>query len=380
MTSSSSRRSFLAGSLGAAAVVPAAAQTAASKQPPLTYRTLGKTGLRVTTVGMGCMVTSDMSVIKRAVDLGINYFDTARVYMGGNNERLVGAALKESRKKVYLSTKVLKRNPKDAAADLDTSLRELGTDYIDIWYLHDIRSPEDLKPELIEVALKAKKDGKVRFPAFSVHMNHAAVIPAGVKTGAFDVLLTTYNFALGTQLDGLIQQARDAKLGIVAMKVMAGAFRLPGATDDKFQEKMKRPGAPVAALKWSLRTPLIDCAIPSIKDMDQLDEDIAAMAAPMSPADQKVLSAQLRDAGPLYCRGCGQCSGTCALGLPVPDLLRFAMYADGYGEFGLGRDAFLTLGAEARRTGCGDCAGCTVQCPNGVRVRERVERARDLFA
>lgn len=379
--SSSSRRSFLAGSLGAAAVVPAAAQSpAASKQPQLAYRTLGKTGLRVTTVGMGCMVTSDMSVIKRAVDLGINYFDTARVYQGGNNERLVGAAVKESQKKLYLSTKVLRRNPRDAAADLDTSLRELGTDYVDIWYLHDIRSPEDLKPELIEVALKAKKDGKARFSGFSVHMNHAAVIPAGVRTGAFDVLLTTYNYALGTQLDGLIQQARDAKLGIVAMKVMAGAFRLPGATDDRFQEKMKRPGAPAAALKWSLRTPLIDCAIPSIKDMEQLDEDIAAMGSPMSPADQKVLSAQLRDAGPLYCRGCGQCSGSCRLGLPVPDLVRFAMYADGYGEFGLGREGFRTLGEEARAAGCGDCAGCTVQCPNGVRVRDRVERAHALFA
>ncbi len=379
----SSRRAFLAGGLGFAAAYPAAAQ--AQTKPPtgppqLRHRTLGKTGLEVTTVGFGCMVTSDVSVIRRAADLGINHFDTARVYMGGNNERLVGAALKDHRKRVFIGTKVLSRDPQTAAADLDASLKELGTDYVDVWYLHDIRKPADLAPGLIEVQQKAVRAGKVRFTGFSVHMNHREVIPAALATGKFDVLLTTYNFALGTQIDDLLQQARKASLGIVAMKAMAGSFRFPGATDDAFQAKVQGPGVPVAALKWTLRTPLVDCVIPSIKDMQELDEDFQAMSAPYAPADEKVLSAQRDQIQPLYCHGCGTCAAACRRGLPVADLVRFAMYSEGYGEHRLGREQFLGLPRELREARCSDCGECTVRCPNGVRVAERVLRAQELFA
>src|SRR5450756_2128833 len=116
MKSDSSRRNFLAAGL----VLPAAgmatsqeAPQAPSSQPARSaaagaaapsYRTLGKTGLKVTSVGFGCMITSDSSVISRAVDMGITYFDTARVYQSGNNERMVGACLKGSRDKIVLSS------------------------------------------------------------------------------------------------------------------------------------------------------------------------------------------------------------------------------------------------------------------------------------
>ncbi len=377
MPLSSSRRNFLAGGLGLSAATQRKTQAAA---PPLSYRTLGKTGLKVTTVGFGCMITSDPSVIKRAADLGINHFDTARVYQGGNNERLVGTALKDHRKRVYIATKVLTRDPKQAAEHLDISLKELGTDYLDIWYLHDIRRPQDLSPELIEVQRKAVRAGKVRFAGFSVHMNHGAVIPPALATGKFDVLLTTYNFALGTKVDGLIEQARKAGLGIVGMKVMAGSFRFPGATDDAFQAKIQRAGAPLASLKWSLRRPVVDCVIPSIKDMDELDEDIRAMSAPYGPADEKILAVQRDYIRPLYCHGCGTCTGTCRQGLPVADLVRFAMYAEGYGDYRLGRERFLGLPREVRDARCRNCGECTVRCPNGVRVAERARKARELFA
>src|SRR5579863_6629881 len=125
-----SRRSFLVGGLALPALASAAAE------PVLNYKVLGKTGLKVTSVGFGCMITSDGSVVERAVDLGITYFDTARGYMQGNNERMVGAALKNKRKDITLSTKMHSATRLEALADLDTSLRELGTDHVDIWYLH----------------------------------------------------------------------------------------------------------------------------------------------------------------------------------------------------------------------------------------------------
>src|SRR5438270_13182480 len=99
MPEPSSRRLFLTGlaAAGAAGAVPVA------PAPQMTYSTLGRTGLKVTRVGFGCMITSDSSVVERAADLGINHFDTARVHMGGNNERMVGAVLKSRRKDVVLS-------------------------------------------------------------------------------------------------------------------------------------------------------------------------------------------------------------------------------------------------------------------------------------
>src|SRR5271166_6213123 len=114
MTYDTSRRSFLSASLAVPLVglnaklglFQSGNSPAGSASPAkLEYRTLGKTGLKVTTVGFGCMITSDPSVITRAADIGINYFDTARGYQHGNNERMVGAALASRRKQVIISTK-----------------------------------------------------------------------------------------------------------------------------------------------------------------------------------------------------------------------------------------------------------------------------------
>jgi predicted aldo/keto reductase-like oxidoreductase len=102
------------------------------------------------------------------------------------------------------------------------------------------------------------------------------------------------------------------------------------------------------------------------------------MAEPFSGADEKILARQLQYIAPLYCRMCGRCEGTCAQGLPVPDILRCLSYAEGYGQFALGRERYAEL--PVMRTACSDCERCTVQCPNGVQIARRVERAQELFA
>lgn len=376
MSSSFSRRGFLATS----AVAPVAlAQT--SKAPTAAFRTLGKTGQKVTSVGFGCMVTSDPSVIVRAVDSGITYFDTARVYMGGNNERMVGAALKPYRKNLVLSTKTQGKTKAACMADLETSLRELQTDYVDIWYLHAKDTPEQITPDILEAVATAKKQGKVRFPGLSLHNGHAEVIPATIKTGVIEVVLTTYNFAMANTIEPIVKSLDTAGIGVVAMKVMAGSFRLDRSYDfDRAKAAMLKPGGALAALKWSLRMPYVHTAIPSIKDNDQLEENLRAMAEPFRSDDTKVLARQLEGIAPLYCRMCGSCKGTCPQGLPVSDVLRYLSYADGYGEFALARENFLTLSEPLQQVRCGDCSACAVKCPNGVQVRDRLVRAQELFA
>ena len=383
----SSRRNFLVSGLGLPVMASASRSLspepkpagASSSGPAFQYKTLGKTGLKVTTVGFGCMITSDGSVVERAADLGITYFDTARLYQQGNNERMVGAALKKKRKDIVLSSKTMAKTKEDALAHLDTSLKELGTDHLDIWYLHNKTSPADVTDGLIEAQQIAKKAGKIRFAGVSKHQGQVELIPFLAKHPQVDVILTAYNFTLEPGIAKAIEQASKAGKGVVGMKVMAGGFgRLK--PDDPNYAKLKRDGAMLAALKWVLRNPNIDTTIPSMTDNDQLDDNLKAMAQPFAPTDEKLLAGLMQRISPLYCRTCGRCDGMCRQGLPVADVLRILSYADGYGQFALGRERFQELAPEHAAVNCASCSECSVECPHGVRVRERVARAQELFA
>ena len=388
MNSSSSRRNFLAaaglaipaaGLAKPAAEKPAAPKSEVKDGPKFTYRTLGKTGLKPTAVGFGCMITSDQSVIERAADIGITYFDTARGYQGGNNERMVGAALKSKRNSLTLSSKSASPTKEQALADLDKSLQEIGTDHLDIWYLHAKSKPEHLTDGLLEAQNIAKSQGKIRFAGVSTHAGQPELLPAVIAKKHFDVVLTSYNFTMDPGMDPLIQQVRQAGIGIVAMKVMAGGFRRIKDNDPNYGV-FKRDGAMLSMLKWVLRNKNVDTTIPSITDLDQLDQNLKAMSEPFASGDEKLLKARLEMLTPLYCRMCGACEGKCSKGLPVADLIRYVSYADGYGEFAMAREQFLKMPENLRTVRCGDCDDCSIQCPNGVRVFDRVSRAQELFA
>lgn len=375
----SSRRSFLqAGLTLPAAGLVASRRLRASSLPAagVTYRTLGKTGLKVTSVGFGCGFTPDPSVMARAVDMGINYFDTARVYGRGNSERLVGVALKGLRDKVVLVSKSVAKAKAAALADLDASLKALGTDRLDIWLMHARDKPEQIPDEAVAAWETAKRQGKTRFTGVSTH-DPAAVVDHILKIGKFDVVLFTYNFTMGASRDAAIAKLRDAGIGLVAMKVMAPA----GGGEGKGRVKpMLTKDGPLAALKWVLKNPAVSTTIPSMSDTDQLEMNFRAMSENFSPQDEKLLAARCEEIRPLYCRMCYQCSGKCPKGLPVTDVLRFLAYADFYGDFPLARGSFQELPKELRKVRCRDCSSCAVHCPNGVRVTDRLIRAQELLA
>ena len=408
MKSESSRRNFLAAGLALPAAglakpatPPPPAQAPAQAAPQkvkLTYRTLGKTGLKVTSLSFGCMTASDQSVIARAADLGIIHFDTARGYQSGNNERMLGGAVKGKRKQLVISSKSIGKTRQEALADLDTSLRELGTDYLDIWYLHNRSTPAEVTDDLLEAQRSAKKAGKIRFAGVSTHYNMDQMLAHLVKLGQTDVVLTTYNFAMrNVALDGqparvadmtaAIQTARKAGMGIVAMKTLAGGLsrvsrgdRLYGAAQDAVKKTFSREGAPLAAIKWALKNQSLDTAIVCMTDHEQLDENLRAMAEPYTDKDEKLLNQLLAYISPMYCRMCGVCGGVCDKGVPVPDMLRFLTYVEGYGQFALAREKFLELPEQVRSIRCGDCSTCSVDCPHGVHVQARVARAQELLA
>jgi aryl-alcohol dehydrogenase-like predicted oxidoreductase len=370
-----SRRSFLAvaAALPAATTLPVAAAPAGKDQ--LRHRVLGKTGLKVTTVGFGCMITSDPSVITRGLEMGINYFDTARGYQNGNNERMVGAALKGHRDSIILSSKSHAKTAAEATAELETSLKELGTDHLDIWYIHAKDKPEQVPDELVGAWVKAKQAGKIRHIGLSTHAPNE-MVDRILEIGKIEVVLATYNFTMGGTRDATFERIHKAGLGLVAMKVMAGGQK----GRDAKQPQMQRPMAGLAALKWAIRKPYFATAIPSMTDLEQLDMNFQAMTGTMGPDDERILSARLEQIRTDYCRMCYGCEGQCTKGLPVTDMLRYVTYADGYGQFALGREHFLELPEAIRSVKCGDCASCSVQCRNGVDVARRLRRAQELFA
>src|ERR1035437_3614969 len=156
-----SRRNFLAAGLALPAAGLAsttssptlsalAPQQAAPTPGKISYRVLGKTGLKVSTVGYGCMITSDPTVITRAVDMGINYFDTYRNYQSGQNERMVGAALGAKRKDIFISTKCEEKTGEGILREIDTSLKELNTDHVDVWLLHGKDTAALITDDLVE--------------------------------------------------------------------------------------------------------------------------------------------------------------------------------------------------------------------------------------
>jgi len=398
-----SRRDFLAAGL----VLPAAAVSRrvqgpqAAPPPKLAYRDLGKTGLKLTTLSFGCMTNSEPSVIARAADLGINHFDTARVYQNGHNERLVGLALKEKRKQVIISSKSGAKTRVQALADLETSLRELGTDYLDIWYLHVKNDPSEVTDELLEAQRSAKKDGKIRFAGVSTHFNMDRMLPYLAGLGQTDVALTTYNFSMRsvasdrntdtqaprTDMTGVIQKARRSGLGIIVMKTMSGGVsrvgrgdRLYGADPQLLSKQLAREGVPVAAIKWALKNGSVDAAIVCMTNHEQLDQNLRAMAEPFTPEDDDLLKEQLAAISPSYCRMCGSCGGVCDKGVPVPDVLRYLTYAEGYAQFSMAREHFQALPERVREVRCDLCPACSVRCPTGVRVRERLALAQEMFA
>jgi hypothetical protein len=387
-----SRRSFLAAALAlpaggfADASKTATPEPARAQAPALRYRVLGKTGLKVTEVGFAGEGVSDVSVVRQALDMGINFFDTAHAYQGGNNERTLGAALGADRKRIFLSSRSYVHDRNTLEAELDLSLRELKTDYLDVWYLgaHDAPVADDM----LELQQAAKKAGKCRFAGFSTHRPWAML--DFIKKCRFDVVMFPYNFAMGgphdpyhmeSRHDAAFEEFEKAGLGVVAMKVMAGGYHnTAGAPKDTLEELHKRPNAHVAALRWALRTPHVHTTSVSMHDRDQLEQDIRAMEAPYSEADEKILAAHLERIRPVYCRMCYQCDGQCPKGLPVADVLRYLMYADGYRRFDVGCGHFRALPARLRAVRCEDCGACAVSCPNGVAVRQRLTAAQRLFA
>lgn len=371
-------------SLPVAGMVIPVMSSAADSPAPIPLRTLGKTGLKVAPVGFGCGFTPDPSVIARAIDMGVNLFDTANDYSNGNGERMLAEGMKGRRDKVVVISKTPARTKSQAAADLESSLKNLKTDHVDVWLLHAKGTPQDVSDELLEHGETARREGKIRFFGFSTHdINQMADHAIRSK---LDVIVFSYNFTMGADKEAAIQRAHEAGIGLAAIKVMAAFGGAPpfgargGSGGAAVPLRPRRIENPLPALKWVVKNPAISAALPGTGNNDMLEMNFKAMTEKFTPEDQKVLVARSEEVRPYYCRMCFQCAGQCPKGVPVPDELRILAYADFYNDFLRAQTHFQRLPEQARATRCSDCSVCAVRCPNGVRVAERLMRVQEMLA
>lgn len=375
------RRDFLkVGAAGtAAALIGGSALVGAAEPftfPKPVYRTLGRTGLNVTVVSYGAMLTPEPEVLRIAFDNGINYVDTARKYMDGKNEEIVGRALKGRRDKVYVATKTQpgSRSKADIIRDVEMSLRTLETDHIDVIQLHNLTDKDRIfNPETREALIELRKQGKVRFFGVTTHKNQPEVLNALVddKDRFFDTCLVAYNFESGKDIGAAIERAAKAGIGIVAMKTQAGGYKT--AEQGKYSPHQ-------AALKWVLQNPNVTMAIPGMKDLSQLRENSAVMGMEFKTADARVLRDYHDAVAGFYCDLCGVCEGTCPKGVDISTVNRALMYAEGYRNARLAKSAYREVPRERSATACLDCTVCAASCVRGLNIASKMAQARTMLA
>src|SRR5713101_6544287 len=317
------------------------------------YVTLGRTGMQISDISFGGsrLGAGEGDIVRHALDRGINYFDIADSYRGGDSETTVGEVLRGKRDRVYLASKTY-ASPGDRRdsmmRSLEQSLRRLRTDYVDVYFNHAVNDVERLKnPEWREFTARAKQQGKIRFVGMSGHAGRLIeCLDYALDTDGVDVILVAYNFgqdpafyqqftrtfdfiARQPDLPRVLQKAKGKGVGVVAMKTLMGArlndmrpFEKGGATFSQ------------AALRWVLSGKTVDALIISMTNAEGIDEYLGASGwLSTAGEDLPLLRRYARMNGASYCRhGCQDCLSACPYGVPIGEVLRTRMYAVDYGD------------------------------------------------
>jgi aryl-alcohol dehydrogenase-like predicted oxidoreductase len=323
------------------------------------HRLLGRTRLPASVLGFGCAPgVKDPALYRRAVELGVNYFHVGDRTPAADADVL--RILGPFRDRIFIGLMTL---PGAAAIPaLDQLLHATGVGHIDIWYLITPQ-PEHLKGAPADALQAARQAGKVRFTGITTHRLATDVGLLTAPGSPIDVVMLSYNFLASPEVVAAVGKLRAAGLGITPMKSMAGGGRAAVA------------GVPAAAIRWLAADPRVHCAPVAVETIQQLEQDARALSRPLSDADRELLRTERAYASPRFCRMCGACDGQCPQGLPVSDLVRCAMYAEGYGDLRRARQELKTLPPVT----CGDCPRCVVQCPNKVAIPDRLLYAQRLL-
>jgi hypothetical protein len=356
----------------------AAAEEEAGPNVPA-RRTLGRTGIKVLPLGLGTVGIRSEAVVRRALDLGVNYFDTAEGYQHGNSEMRLGRALKGRREEAVVATKFgpwNRRRTEEFVEACEDSLKRLDMDHVDVIKVHGPETVEQLMSEAAwEAFSRLKQAGKARFYGVSLHEN-VELAQTAIDSGRFDVMLMMYNALNAERFGPLVRKAREAGIGVVGMKSLApavegeGTEALAGLEGNPYQQ----------SLQWVLRDENVSTVIVDMKNFDELNEAHQAVSTTLSEAERAAFEQGVGRLALHTCHMCGACTGQCARGVQVAKIMRYRLYNEGYRDRQRARAEYRALPASGTAAACGDCDRCRVICPWGVPVRERMMRTHAQLA
>ena len=322
------------------------------------YRILGRTGLKVSRMGFGGIpiqridAKGTRALMLRLRDEGINYIDTARGYTV--SESYLGEALEGIRGDFTLATKSMSRTKEAMAKDIDISLGNLRTDYIDLYQVHN-PSVAQLEQVVapggaLEALQEAKAAGKIGHIGLTAHS--LEVFTMGLEMPWVETIMFPYNIVESQGID-LIAKCAEKGIGFIDMKPLAG-----GAIEDA-----------TLALRYVCANDNVTITIPGMAELAELDQNLAAVndTTPLTDADFARMDAIRKELGTHFCRRCNYCA-PCTVGISIPSCFLFQGYLQRYGlaDWAKGRYAAMSVKASAC-IGCGACeAAAPTACPSGI--------------
>ncbi len=331
------------------------------------YRILGKTGLRVSRMGFGGIPIQKIEkeetrpLMEKLLAAGVNFIDTARGYTV--SEEYLGAALEGIREHFVLATKSMSRTKEEMARDIDISLHNLRTDYIDLYQIHNL-PPEQLSLvtapggalEALQEARAAGKIGHIGLTAHSLKTFQLALEEDWVETVMFP-----YNI-VETQAEALIRRCREKNVGFINMKPLAG-----GAIEDA-----------ALALRFLCANEDVTVVIPGMAEEKEIDQNIAACSdmSPLSAEELENIEAVRKALGTNFCRRCNYCA-PCEAGIQIPALFLLDGYLSRYGLADWARMRYA--GTEVKASACIGCGQCESRCPYGLPIRQMMKTVAEHF-
>ncbi|MFA8939823.1 aldo/keto reductase [Clostridioides difficile] len=323
-------------------------------------RNLGNTNMKIKRVGFGGIpiqrITQDDTnlVINELEKQGINFIDSARGYT--ISEEAIGIAIEGKRDKFFLATKSMSRDYDSMKRDVEISLNNFKTDFIDLYQFHNVKEEEYdnlFKDKMAYSALlEAKEQGKIKHIGITSH--NLNTIEKAIEDGKFDIIQFPYNIVEG-QADEVFKKAHEKGIGIIVMKPLAG-----GALDNA-----------TLAIKYILSKDYIDVVIPGMESVEQVRQNVAVLEnLVLDEKDNKEIEEIRNSLGKKFCRRCEYCM-PCAVGINIPLSFLCEGYYTRYGLKEWAKEKYEVM--DVKPTECIDCGLCESRCPYELPIREMLK-------
>ena len=331
------------------------------------YRILGKTGLKISRMGFGGIpiqrtdAESTVKLMRWLSDRGVNYIDTARGYTV--SEEYLGQALEGIREKFVIATKSMSRTKEAMAADIDISLKNLRTDYIDLYQIHNA-TPADVETVIapggaLEALQEAKAAGKIGHIGITAHS--AKTFELALEMDWVETIMFPYNI-VETQGEELIAKCAEKNIGFIAMKPLAG-----GAIEDA-----------TLALRFLCANENVTVVIPGMAEIKEAEQNLAAVenTAPLTQGELASMDAVRKDLGTHFCRRCNYCA-PCTAGISIPAVFLMEGYLSRYGLADWAKMRYAGMAKTA--SDCIECGVCETRCPYQLPIREMMKSVAQKF-